>query len=76
MQGACPTEVLCEQSCVLNVSQQKPIKIGELQRYAVDHLINQNQAHPFKRASLSGKKIAVIGAGPAGLACGPIKPPC
>lgn len=66
---ACPTEILCEQACVLNVSQEHPIEIGALQRFAVDHLINQGDAHPFERAALSGKQIAVIGAGPAGLSC-------
>jgi len=66
---ACPTEILCEQACVLNVSQELPVEIGSLQRFAVDHLIDKDIDHPFKRASLSGKRIAVIGAGPAGLAC-------
>ncbi|MBL4718943.1 MAG: NAD(P)-binding protein [Erythrobacter sp.] len=70
---ACPTEILCEQACVLNSSEQEPVKIGELQRYAVDHLIDleltNNQAHPFQRQSLTGKKIAIIGAGPAGMSC-------
>lgn len=71
---ACPTEVLCEQACVLNASEQAPVKIGELQRYAVDHLIDieltdKNQKHVFQRQSLTGKKIAIIGAGPAGMSC-------
>jgi len=66
---ACPTEILCEQACVLNVSQQHPIEIGSLQRFAVDHLFEQKIVHPFERAPLSGKRIAVIGAGPAGLSC-------
>ncbi|MFT6732079.1 MAG: dihydropyrimidine dehydrogenase (NAD+) subunit PreT [Polaribacter sp.] len=66
---ACPTEILCEQACVLNVSQHQPVEIGSLQRFAVDHLIEQDIAHPFQRASLSGQHIAVIGAGPGGLAC-------
>jgi len=66
---ACPTEILCEQACVLNASQQEPVSIGSLQRFAVDHLIENSKTHPFARAALSGKKIAVIGAGPAGLSC-------
>lgn len=66
---ACPTEILCEQACVLNASLERPVEIGQLQRYAVDHLIEQQQPHPFKRATLSGKKIAIVGAGPAGLSC-------
>ena len=64
----CPTEVLCEQACVRNNSQEcAPVLIGLLQRYAVDHA--QFSEHPFKRAASTGKCIAVVGAGPAGLAC-------
>ena len=66
---ACPTEVLCEQSCVLKSSQDNPVEIGLLQRYAVDHLLSRAEQHPFERMDSSGKKIAVIGAGPAGLSC-------
>jgi len=66
---ACPTEILCEQSCVLNVSQELPVEIGSLQRFAVDHLMDNSSEHPFKRNTLTGKKLAVIGAGPAGLSC-------
>lgn len=65
----CPTEVLCEQVCVLNTSMEQPVEIGALQRYAVDNLIANNDQHPFIRASQTGKNIAVIGAGPAGLSC-------
>ncbi len=66
---ACPTEVLCEQVCVLNTGIDQPVEIGLLQRHAVDHLINTSQKHPFERTNSSGKKVAVIGAGPAGLSC-------
>jgi len=66
---ACPTEVLCEQACVRNVAEDEAVEIGSLQRYAVDHLMARNLPHPFKRAAATGKKIAVIGAGPAGLSC-------
>lgn len=66
---ACPTEVLCEQRCVLNDGEHEPIKIGQLQRVAVDHLLDTAHEHPFMRAPETGKKVAVIGAGPAGLAC-------
>ena len=64
----CPTEILCEHACVRNHDAEgAPVKIGLLQRYALD---NANfDAHPFKRAASSGKKIAVVGAGPAGLSC-------
>lgn len=66
---ACPTEVLCEQACVLNVSEEQPVEIGALQRHAVDHLMAKGGGHPFERAEETGKHIAVVGAGPAGLAC-------
>ena len=64
---ACPTEVLCEEVCVMNARGEEPIKIGQLQRHAVEHLIEQGGEHPFVRAAPSGKHLAVIGAGPAGL---------
>jgi glutamate synthase (NADPH/NADH) small chain len=64
---ACPTEVLCEEVCVVHHTEGAPVKIGELQRYAVDHLIEKGGAHPFERELTTGKKLAVIGAGPAGL---------
>ncbi len=66
---ACPTEILCEQHCVLNTGEHEPIEIGALQRHAVDYLMDRAKTHPFKRATSTGKTIAVIGAGPAGLAC-------
>lgn len=65
---ACPTETLCEQACVRETAEGEPVKIGALQRYATDTLMAQ-QGHPYHRAAETGKKIAVIGAGPAGLAC-------
>jgi dihydropyrimidine dehydrogenase (NAD+) subunit PreT len=64
----CPTEVLCEQACVRNLSEDKPVDIGALQRYATDHLF-ASEVQPFERAAGSGKRIAVVGGGPAGLAC-------
>lgn len=64
---ACPTEVLCEQDCVRNHDQGKPVEIGLLQRFAVDHLMAQEGPHPFTRAADTGKHLAVVGAGPAGL---------
>jgi dihydropyrimidine dehydrogenase (NAD+) subunit PreT len=64
---ACPTEVLCEEVCVVHHTEGAPVKIGELQRHAVDHLMAKGGAHPFARAPLSGCELAVIGAGPAGL---------
>ena len=64
----CPTEVLCEQACVREVSEGKPVEIGRLQRHATDSLMAKN-IHPFDRAAATGKKVAVVGAGPAGLSC-------
>ena len=63
----CPTETLCEEVCVREVAEGKPVEIGRLQRYATDLLMEQD-VHPFTRAASTGKKIAVVGAGPAGLA--------
>lgn len=65
---ACPTEVLCEGDCVLNGLNEKPIQIGLLQRYATDHAMAKGVQF-FERGAATGKKVAVIGAGPAGLAC-------
>ncbi|SET76764.1 NAD(P)-dependent oxidoreductase [Paracoccus homiensis] len=64
----CPTENLCEGSCVRNDAEGQPVRIGALQRYATDGLIADG-AHPFRRAEPTGKRIAVVGAGPAGLSC-------
>ncbi|WP_262690004.1 NAD(P)-dependent oxidoreductase [Kordiimonas aestuarii] len=66
---ACPTEVLCEQACVRNHGGEEPVEIGLLQRFAIDHLMAKGGKHPFERASATGKRIAVVGAGPAGLSC-------
>ncbi|MBO6891926.1 MAG: NAD(P)-dependent oxidoreductase [Roseibium sp.] len=65
----CPTETLCEQVCVREVAEGKPVKIGQLQRYATDHYMRENDTTPFERAASTGKRIAVVGAGPAGLSC-------
>ena len=66
--NVCPVEELCEQMCVKNTSEEKPVVIGQLQRYATDHVL-ENWIQLFKRAPQSGKKIAVVGGGPAGLSC-------
>ena len=63
----CPTETLCEEACVREKAEGKPVQIGLLQRYATDVLMNVDD-HPFERAPSTNKKIAVVGAGPAGLA--------
>ncbi|MGR3637522.1 MAG: NAD(P)-dependent oxidoreductase [Shimia sp.] len=62
----CPTETLCEEVCVREVAEGKPVEIGRLQRFATDVLVETGE-HPFERAEATGKKIAVVGAGPAGL---------
>ncbi|WP_296765153.1 NAD(P)-dependent oxidoreductase [Sediminimonas sp.] len=64
----CPTETLCEEACVREIAEGKPIEIGQLQRYATDRLMTRGE-HPFSRADPTGKRVAVVGAGPAGLAC-------
>ena len=65
----CPTEVLCEQACVRNTQEDKPVEIGLLQRRATDAYFDRPGAPLFTRAAPSGRKVAVVGAGPAGLAC-------
>ncbi len=64
----CPTEVLCEQACVRNTHEDKPVEIGLLQRYATDPIFADN-TQLFSRENDTGKQVAVIGAGPAGLSC-------
>jgi glutamate synthase (NADPH/NADH) small chain len=64
----CPTEVLCERACVRNIGEDKPVTIGLLQRYATDWLFDR-QVQPFTRVARTGKRVAVVGGGPAGLAC-------
>jgi dihydropyrimidine dehydrogenase (NAD+) subunit PreT len=63
----CPVEELCEGACVLG-SEHKPIRIGRLQRYATDFVLDRG-IDLFKAGQPTGKRAAVIGAGPAGLAC-------
>ncbi len=65
---ACPVETLCEHACVRNQPDDRPVSIGLLQRYAVDQALDQ-QTSFFSRGAPSGKSVAVVGAGPAGLAC-------
>ncbi|MFK7746004.1 MAG: NAD(P)-dependent oxidoreductase [Roseobacter sp.] len=64
----CPTETLCEEACVREAAEGKPVEIGRLQRHATDTVMAQN-LHPFTRSEPTGKKVAVVGAGPASLAC-------
>lgn len=64
----CPTEELCQQACVRNDHEEKPVEIGSLQRYATDSVLN-NGVQLFSRQENTGKSIAVVGAGPAGISC-------
>ncbi len=64
----CPTETLCEEVCVRETAEGKPVKIGMLQRHATDVLFADGK-QIFTRAPASGKRVAVVGAGPAGLSC-------
>ncbi len=64
----CPTETLCEEACVREAAEGKPVEIGRLQRFATDAVM-ESGTHPFERGAPTGKRIAVVGAGPAGLAC-------
>ena len=64
----CPTETLCEEACVREAAEGKPVRIGLLQRHAVDARMATGK-YPYVRAEATGKQVAVVGAGPAGLAC-------
>lgn len=64
----CPTETLCERACVREVAERKPVKIGLLQRFATDAAMERNKQF-YESGTATGKRVAVIGAGPAGLAC-------
>src|ERR1700734_1897757 len=64
----CPTETLCEEACVREAAEAKPVVIGRLQRYATDPPI-ANGKSPYARGAPTGKRVAIVGAGPAGLAC-------
>jgi glutamate synthase (NADPH/NADH) small chain len=64
----CPTETLCEEACVRETAEGKPVQIGRLQRYATDIAMEENRQF-YTRAASTGKAVAVVGAGPAGLAC-------
>jgi len=64
----CPTEELCEAACVRNTAEDRPVAIGRLQRHATDAVFAAG-VQPFTRAEETGRTVAVVGAGPAGLAC-------
>jgi dihydropyrimidine dehydrogenase (NAD+) subunit PreT len=64
----CPTSVLCEGACVLNAQGKRPVEIGKLQRYAVDPIVAGGK-QLFHAGAPNGHRVALIGAGPASLAC-------
>jgi dihydropyrimidine dehydrogenase (NAD+) subunit PreT len=64
----CPVEKLCEGACVFNLLEEPPIPIARLQRYATEQAM-EKQWKLFERKPATGKKVAVVGAGPAGLSC-------
>lgn len=64
----CPTEVLCEGACVYNLQEVKPIEIGRLQSYATTKAIQEDKKL-FAPGADNGRRVAVIGAGPAGISC-------
>jgi len=64
----CPVEKLCEGACVYNLMEEEPIPIARLQRYATEKAIREKWPL-FQRAEPTGKKVAVVGAGPSGLSC-------
>jgi glutamate synthase (NADPH/NADH) small chain len=64
----CPVEKLCEGSCVFNLLDEPPIPIAKLQRYATEKAIEAKWPL-FQRKPSTGKRVAVVGAGPAGLSC-------
>lgn len=66
---ACPVEVLCEGSCVMHRYNKQPIEIARLQRFAMDSLHESGAPLPFEPGAETGLSVALIGAGPASLAC-------
>ncbi|MCX8996665.1 NAD(P)-dependent oxidoreductase [Rhizobiaceae bacterium BDR2-2] len=64
----CPTETLCEEACVRTAAEERPVDIGRLQRFATDAAMDAGKQF-YRRAEPTGRRIAVVGAGPAGLAC-------
>ena len=64
----CPVEKLCEGACVYNFMEEEPISIAKLQRYSTE-IAMKNNWQLFKRKESTGKKVAIVGAGPAGLSC-------
>jgi dihydropyrimidine dehydrogenase (NAD+) subunit PreT len=66
---ACPVEVLCEGACVMHRYNKQPIQIARLQRFAMDALYDSGAPLPFEPGTETGLSVALVGAGPASLAC-------
>jgi glutamate synthase (NADPH/NADH) small chain len=66
---ACPVDVLCEGACVMHRYNKQPIEIARLQRFAMDELHESGAPLPFVPGVETGKSVALIGGGPASLAC-------
>src|SRR6185436_1334737 len=64
----CPVEKLCEGACVYNLLEEEPIQIARLQQYSTS-IAQENKWHLFHRKPPVGKKVAIVGSGPAGLSC-------
>jgi glutamate synthase (NADPH/NADH) small chain len=64
----CPVEKLCEGACVYNLMHEEPIPIAKLQRYSTE-MAMEKKWQLFTRKQSTGKKVAIVGAGPAGLSC-------
>ncbi len=66
---ACPVDVLCEGACVMHGYNRQPIEIAKLQRFAMDALHERGGSLPFSAGEDTGRSVALIGGGPASLAC-------
>src|ERR1700744_3408572 len=64
----CPVEKLCEGACVYNLMEEEAIPIAKLQRYSTEKAL-ENKWQLFERKRSTGKKVAIVGAGPSGLSC-------
>ena len=64
----CPVEKLCEGACVFNLLEEEPIQIARLQQYSTGIAMEKNW-QLFQRKPSVGKRVAIVGAGPAGLSC-------
>src|SRR4030042_1035112 len=64
----CPQETQCEKLCTLG-KKGEPVAIGRLERFAADFEAESGEEEAPERATSTGKNVAVIGSGPAGLTC-------